>query len=254
MIGVLGPVGYWVDGAFTVPAGSRQQKILATLLLNMNRVVLEDGLVSAIWDEDPPTTARRQIVNGVSMLRRELTYRGGTTIDRTPGGYSLRLPTGHSDVEQFRSLVDRAREAAARRDLAGGSQLFRDAIQLWRGPALAGLETGPLRVAADSLEEARMAVIEELSQLELRRRSPATALALVAEPLHRHPFREQLVALQMLALLGMSQRVAALDAYTRFRTSLVDELGISPTRYLAELHAHILNDTSYADALALSAP
>ena len=50
-------------------AGKRQQRLLAGLLLVPNRVAPLSYLVDAVWDDDPPATAKRQLQNSISALR-----------------------------------------------------------------------------------------------------------------------------------------------------------------------------------------
>ena len=54
-----------------VTAG-RDRIVLAMLLLHADRVVSVAELVRAVWDEDPPPTARAQLQACVSRLRRAL--------------------------------------------------------------------------------------------------------------------------------------------------------------------------------------
>src|SRR5262245_52507454 len=69
---ILGPL------AVTGPAGSlrlvapRQRTVLATLLLEADRVLSVERLAEAVWDQAPPPTARSQIQISVSKIRRAL--------------------------------------------------------------------------------------------------------------------------------------------------------------------------------------
>lgn len=76
---VLGPLR---AGDAEITAG-RDRVVLAMLLLSADRVVGVDTLVDAVWDADPPATARTQLQTCVSRLRRLL---GAGPIKTLPGG------------------------------------------------------------------------------------------------------------------------------------------------------------------------
>src|SRR5262245_49361720 len=73
-------------------AAPRQQVVLAMLLLDANHVVAVDRLVDAVWNENPPLTARGQIQICVSALRRLLADGGlSGAIVTAPSGYLLQV-------------------------------------------------------------------------------------------------------------------------------------------------------------------
>ena len=83
---ILGPLKV-IDGERAVPlGGGRQRTVLAVLLANAGQVVPLEHLIDTVWDEAPPATARRQIQNDISALRRALSG------DRQPAGHRLRQP------------------------------------------------------------------------------------------------------------------------------------------------------------------
>ena len=75
---ILGPLEIMAGSSRLEVSGTRQQVVLATLLLNANRVVTMDRLLEAIYGEDLPPTAR-------SQARTVLAYRG-SGVRLLPGG------------------------------------------------------------------------------------------------------------------------------------------------------------------------
>src|ERR1700743_478583 len=70
--GVLGPLQLRA-GETVVPLGApKQRAVLATLLMNRNRVVSVDALIDAVWGQSPVPAARTSIHSYVSNLRRLL--------------------------------------------------------------------------------------------------------------------------------------------------------------------------------------
>ena len=62
--------------------------------------------------------------------------------------------------------------------------------------------------------------------------------------MHGNPLRERPRGQLMLALYRSGRQAEALQIYQDTRRTLVDELGIEPTRALQELHASILRQES----------
>ena len=70
--GVLGPLQMTVDGA-AVPLGTpKQRAVLAVLVMNRNRPVGIDSLITAAWEQWPPAEARASLHSYISNLRRLL--------------------------------------------------------------------------------------------------------------------------------------------------------------------------------------
>ena len=133
---VLGPLRVLHDGGDPLPlAGQRQRRTLAVLLLMPNRTVGLLQLIDAVWDDRPPATAKRQIQNCVSGLRRELALIGAAepTIVVDGAGYLIRLSNGQLDADVFRDLSVRGRAMAAAGNTEAAVDAFRAALRLWRG-------------------------------------------------------------------------------------------------------------------------
>jgi DNA-binding SARP family transcriptional activator len=235
---VLGPLEVRAGSRVLDLGSRRQQRILAALLLNANRVVPVARLIEAAWDDDPPATANRQVRNRVAALRSVLTRRGGI-IDTESSGYLVRVGPDELDATVFDRLVDRGRAAA-------DPALLRQALALWRGRPLAGLGSRLLDADVATLEERRLAALEECIDLELAAGRAAELLTELTELVDRYPLRQRLVGQLMRALHRCGRGAQAKRAYDRLAGELADKLGIDPgadLRALAEM-------VSGGDALA----
>ncbi|RSM40541.1 SARP family transcriptional regulator [Amycolatopsis balhimycina DSM 5908] len=224
---VLGPVRVLGDGRPIGPSGPRQERILAALLLGAGRVVPVSRLVDVVWDGEPPATAVRQVRNLTTALRRALVAAGAGTDVLTADGPGFTLRPGAFDLHAFE-------EHAARGE-------YRKALECWRGPALAGVDSAALRPDAEGLEERRLAVLEQCLAAEADGGdgdAVAELTALVAE----HPLREGLVGSLMRALHRAGRQADALNAYQRAKRRLADELGIEPGAPLRALYEQLLHD------------
>ena len=229
---ILGPLEVR-DGERVLPlGGATRRAVLARLLLDANRAVQFDALVTGVWGEEPPAAVRASLRNHAARLRRELGDRLVTHGD----GYLLRVGPDELDLERFARLVAEARYA----DPARRASLLHDALALWRGPALADLAGEQVHAHAAHLDERRLSAVEERidADLELGRHGELVAEleSLVAE----HPFRERLRGQLVLALYRSGRQADALDAYAATRRTLVDELGTEPGPELQELQRAIL--------------
>ncbi|MFC4856999.1 AfsR/SARP family transcriptional regulator [Actinophytocola glycyrrhizae] len=242
MLRLLGPLELSAGGRELDLGGPRQRVVLAMLALNANRVVPVESLIDAVWDTAPPTTARAQVQICVSALRKIfLEADAGVRIKTRTPGYQLVVPAGELDTEQFGALVTAARTHADAGRTSEAVATLRTALGLWRGEALAGLQSDLVRRGADQLEHARLTAIMERIQLDLALGRHEEVVGELAALIEEHPLRERLYEFLMLALYRSGRQAEALEVGRRARTTLVEELGIEPGKALQELESSILN-------------
>ncbi|GGS52438.1 AfsR/SARP family transcriptional regulator [Streptomyces badius] len=226
-----------------LPLGpAKRRSLLAALLLSANTPVSVARLTDSLWDDAPPLQARGVIQGHVSRLRALLVGADaeayGVELATLGDAYVLRVPETLIDAQRFEELLMLARE---QRGPADTVLMLKEALSLWQGPALSGAFTGPpLRAAAHSLEESRLATVEQLARTYGVLGEHHRAAALLAAETAAHPLRESLAAELMLALYRAGRQSEALDRFHRTRRLLADELGIDPGHELADAYALIL--------------
>jgi DNA-binding SARP family transcriptional activator/tetratricopeptide (TPR) repeat protein len=222
--------------------GTRQRIVLASLLLDVGRVLPTERLITAVWDDEPPLTARTQIQISISKLRSLLAGLGlPDAIATHESGYLIRVAADAVDVNRFRSLVARGRQARQQRDTSGAVGALRQALDLWRGDALAGLRSRLIQAVALRLEEERRAVVEECIDLELDRGHHHEVIGELRGLVAAHPLQEKLYRQLMLALYRDGRQAEALAAYREARRVLVDQHGLDPSEELRTLERAILD-------------
>jgi ABC-type transport system substrate-binding protein/DNA-binding SARP family transcriptional activator/streptogramin lyase len=235
--------------------GAKQRVALALLVLQAGQFVSREALVDALWPESPPPTATHVVESYISRLRRLLKTAGATgpIVEFAPAGYRLTRNGSRFDHLTFGTLTDEARAALERDDHAAASASAREALELWRGPALAGLASEPALLAeAATLDERRVSAFELWAAAELGLGRHAGLIAALTAEAQRHPTRERLQELAMLALYRAGRQAEALDVYRATRRHLVDELGLEPGPALRELEERILrHDPSLAAGSAV---
>ncbi|MEY9930832.1 DNA-binding SARP family transcriptional activator/tetratricopeptide (TPR) repeat protein [Catenulispora sp. GP43] len=246
-VDLLGPPRIHVVGEPIDLGGPRQEKLLTLLVLEADRVLPVEALVDALWDEDPPATARRQVHNAVSELRRRLGPAREVVVSHRYG-YRACVSARNVDVHRFRELVAVAGRAASDRRPAEAIAAFDSALGLWRGSALAGMEGPAMRLAAARLEEERLAAVEQLVGLRLDLGGGPDYVPVLRELVAEHPFRDPFRGQLMLALYRSGRQAEALEVYERGRAQLAGDLGLDMRAGLRHLHESILRNDPSLDA------
>ncbi|MDX8029159.1 BTAD domain-containing putative transcriptional regulator [Lentzea sp. BCCO 10_0856] len=222
--GLLGDIEVVRDGV-RVPLGTGKLRVvLATLLLRVNHTVSVEELIERLWDERPPRQAKATTQVYVMRLRQLL---DADLIRTRPGGYQLEVPETRIDLGRFRELA------------VNGAP--HEALALWRGRALADVPSESLqRDEVPRLAEEWLRVVEQRVDLDLGLGRHAELVGELSGLIEEHPYRERLRGQLMQALYRSGRQVEALDTYRRFRSALVDELGVEPSAELRGVHESIL--------------
>ncbi len=239
---ILGPMQAW-DGAEWHSLGApKRRALLAALLVRPGQGVSVQQLIDDIWGVDPPRGAVNQVHGYVGRIRRTLNDpEGRLLVSRTPG-YTLRLGDEDVDARHFEVLTAQGMAARRRGETEAAAKLLAEALDLWRGPALADIPSTLLvQAEADRLDELRLSALESrvASDLEMERHTDLVP-ELQAQTT-RYPLREQLWAHLMLALYRSGRQAEALDAYQRLHRHLADQIGVQPDHRVQDLHQRILH-------------
>ncbi|MCT7356976.1 AfsR/SARP family transcriptional regulator, partial [Streptomyces sp. 15-116A] len=215
---LLGPVGV-LDGRTgrpLRPAGERQRVLLCALLAHAGSPVRPADLIGELWGGTPPDDPAGALHAQVSRLRRLLRTTGGRQrISTGPAGYRLDLDEATVDAHRFTRLADEALLLLTH-DPGRGSALLREALALWRGPALQDSRGGPLCAAeARRLDALRLTALESLYATELSRDRHAEVTGELERLTRVHPLHEPFYDQLMLALSRAGRRAEALAVYRR---------------------------------------
>ena len=244
---VLGPLEV-IDGATALPLGGRKPRaLLARLALDANRTVAVPRLVDDLWGEDVPDSAAKMVQIYVSQLRKVLPE---GVLQTRPPGYLIELDPEAVDATRFAQLRAEGRAALGAGDPDTAAARLREALALWRGPALAEFSEPFAGAEGAHLEELRLLCLEERIEADVARGLHADVVGELEALVARHPLRESLHRQLTLALYRAGRQAEALAAYERFRSRLDEELGIEPSPALKALQRQILNQDPRLDAPA----
>jgi DNA-binding SARP family transcriptional activator len=232
---VLGSIEVLVRGR-PVPVSPLERALAALLALAPARTVSTDAIVDGLWGERPPRSARTRVQALVSGLRRKLPDAADALSTRAPG-YSLLAET---DNVRFDRLLSAGRRWVARNEAERACAAFDQAMTLWRGPALDGVDSPFARTARAALDEAQLLAVEEHTDVRLACGRHRTLLPGLVEFVTTHPFRERARGQLMVALYRAGRQSEAVSVYRAGRDLLARELGLEPCPQLQELYQRIL--------------
>jgi DNA-binding SARP family transcriptional activator len=238
---ILGPLEIR-DGATEIALrGGQQRKLLAILLLHDSEFVSSDRLIDELWAGKPPGTAAKALQGYVLSLRKQL---GPEAIETVGAGYRLKVAAEQVDVHEFEELLAEARPL----ERGPAAAKLKEALALWRGPALADFAYDDFAQGEiERLEGLRQAGIERRINLELALGHHDDLVPALEALVHAHPLHERLRAHLIVALYRSGRQAEALDVYRDARTVLLDDLGLEPSEELQALQRAILDhDASLA--------
>lgn len=246
---ILGPLSAQVRGRSIVPSAGKPRQILALLSVYANQVLPVPTLMEEIWGAEMPRSAPTTLQTYILQLRRKLTAAYGPEFPSAAkevlvtrhGGYLMQLQPGAVDVHEYDRLSAAGRAAFESGDDAEASQLLREALAVWRGPALVDVRVGPvMEIELARLEESRLGALERRVEADLRLGLHAELLTELTELIARHPLHEGLHAQAMAALYRSGRPWQALEVYQALRGRLVEELGLEPSPRLRRMQQAVL--------------
>ena len=230
---LLGPVEVLAGGRVVEPGPVQQRTVLAALAVDAGRLVPLEVLIDRVWGGTPPPSVRSGIYSHMARLRRMLVPAGGLL--RRPGGYLLDIPPEAVDLHRFRTLSQ-----AARAGPAPDAGTLGTALDLWRGPALAGLAGDWVAATRERLDQQRVEAVLAWAQALLAAGRPGPVIGTLRDFADQHPLVEPLAARLIEALYASGRAAEALDCYARVRAHLAQELGAEPGPALRRLHQAVL--------------
>ncbi|RAO10227.1 BTAD domain-containing putative transcriptional regulator [Micromonospora noduli] len=238
---ILGPTQVVLADGREVPVGGpRLRALLALLLLDAGRVVSAERLIDGLYGEHPPRGAANALQSQVSRLRQALPA-GHDPVEFHPAGYRLAVDPDDVDAYRFERLAEAGRRALVGGDWHRAAAVLREALELWRGPALAdaiGAAGAPAQAAR--LEELRLAAIEDRVEADLALGVHGTLIAELRELVVAHPLRERARGQLMRALAALGRPAEALAEFEDARHTLAEQLGVDPSAELAAVHLAVL--------------
>ena len=248
---ILGSIELWTGSALADLGPARQRSILGVLLVDPERPVPLESLVDRVWGDQPPAGVRNVVHTYITRLRRALARASAELPEpiglvRTPAGYQVSADPGTVDMVRFRRLLKRAQQVGLGDQER--STLLQQALHMWRGDALGGMQSDWAARLRETLRQLRHEVLSQWADAEIRLERPGAVLAELRAALLTDPLSEQLGERLMLALYLEGRSVDALEYYQSMRRLIAKELGTDPSRRLQQLYETILRGEAAAPA------
>jgi len=233
---VLGPLTVTIDGAALALGGRQQRLALALLIVADGRTVSTEQLIDGVWGEDVTATARKALQGYIHHLRSEI----GESLKTESGGYSFEIGD-EVDGSRFARMHHEARELVEI-DPARASELLREALGMWNGPAYSDLrDEMALIPEVARLDNLRVTALGDRIDADLALGRHATLIGELEGLTYEYPFQERFRGQHMTALYRAGRQVDALRSYERMRRFLADETGLEPSAELQRLEGRILS-------------
>ncbi|MGQ0838100.1 tetratricopeptide repeat protein [Actinokineospora sp.] len=223
---LLGPFEVRSAGALVQLGDLQQRYTLVVLVLHANKPMSTERLIDIVWAGQPvPKTSANLIAGYIKGLRKAFRDADVTaaSIDTTGTGYLLKIDTELIDATRFRGLCERAARAGERGDSEQARVSLHEAVDLWRGDFLEGLDID--RVGGSEVlspAEARLDALGDLAELELANGNHRWVRDRLRVPVQVNPTRQRLAGLLMRALVANGDRVQAMEVYHRTREAFDD--------------------------------
>ena len=217
-----------VSGAAGFP-GRRSELVFAYLAVEHHRDVSRDELADALWPQELPDAWSAALRSVVSDVRRVIAASGldaGELLERTGGGYRLRLPPdGVLDLDEARSALATAR-ARLPDDPAAAAASAARATELARLPFLPRHEGDWVDRVRRELEGILVESLELAARAGLRTGDHRAAAAAAARLVEAEPYSEAAHRLRIEALAAGGDRAAAQRAFEHCRDTFREDLGV----------------------------
>ncbi|MQA98055.1 MAG: AAA family ATPase [Streptosporangiales bacterium] len=251
-LGVLGPLTVSGDDGTPLHVGGvKRRALLAALALSPNQTVPVDRLTAVLWGDEPPQSYVSNLQTYVSGVRRVLARADAAAdgrITHDTVGYRLTVGDAELDLLLFRSRLRHGREAPAGGDAAAAAEALGEALALWRGEPLAGLDLAGLTAETDVLTDELAGAAEDWAIAGLELGDGAALAPRLRALITAHPLRERLRALLIRALAAAGRQAEALEVYREGCAILAEELGIEPGAELRAAHGEVLRGDDAAPA------
>jgi DNA-binding SARP family transcriptional activator len=254
-ISILGPLVLSHAGRVDTPTAPKPRAVLGLLLLNADQAVQASALIRDLWGASPPVSAATTLQTYILRIRQCLGGLLGVPVSEVaerllvtvPRGYTLRVASAEFDRRTFDQLAVAGRRTLAAGENVEAADFLSRACALWRGPALADVCAGAVAEAQlKALEQVRLTTLEQCIDARMRIGHHQDVLAELTLLVAEHPLNENLCAQLMVALHRSGRRPEALSVFHQLRTSMIEELGLEPSKRL-----HLLQQAVLADDPAL---
>jgi len=222
--------------------GRQGRLVFAFLASDAHRAVPRTELTEVLWGDSPPREADTTLSAVLSRLRGLLRrIPSGADIAGQNGAIGLRLPAdAWLDLEGAANAVDEAEGAQRRGDHASAWSHANIAAVIARRPFLPSEEAPWIERQRQRLSSVLIRGLRCLSAVGAETGDLVSAVQYAIQVVDLDPLRESAYRQLMKLHLRTGDAAEALRVFATCRRRLRDELGVSPSPEIAQLHLAIL--------------
>ena len=227
--------------------GAKGRLLFAYLVLNRDRRMSRDELLTAVYGEDASADQHPSLSVLLSKLRSVI----GPELLAGRSEIELVLPRdAFVDVEAAREALHRAESHVAAGEWAESWGPAGVAYHVARRPLLQGEDRPWLQEWRRRLEDVHLRGLECFAQARLNLGGPTLSQAedCARRLIELAPYREAGHRILMEALERRGNQAEALLAYDRLRVLLRDELGVAPGPAVQSVHSRLLSERTTTSA------
>jgi DNA-binding SARP family transcriptional activator len=228
---LLGPVE--IAGADYRPRQLKTSTELTAYLALRREGASRDEILEALWPGEDPARSQQRFWQATAEARKLLP--GG--LSRKRDRYTLDRNAIQVDLDEFEELIADGK-GAPRPELR--RERFEQALALFRGEALEGIDADWAESEARRLRSVRVELLEELGRLRLEAGDSSGALEAAERGIALDDLNESLWRLALEAEGALGLRQAVMDRYETLRRILDERLGLQPQRETRALSRQLL--------------
>jgi DNA-binding SARP family transcriptional activator/tetratricopeptide (TPR) repeat protein len=219
--------------------GRQGRALLACFALNRHRPIERDQLLDVLWPSAPPSDPQAALSSVLAKVRRAV----GSSVLSGRGALTFApAQDAELDIQELVESVERAEDALGHDDPLAAMDAARAARAIVVRPLLAGLDGRWLDPWREVFAEYDLRALAALARagLALGGDHLQSAERAATAVLDHHAYRESAYGLLMQIQAKRGNAAEALRTFERLRVLLRDELGITPSPALVELHGSLL--------------
>src|SRR5262249_10343867 len=217
--------------------------LLILLALDVGRVVPGYSLIERLWEDEPPANSGNALQSLVSRLRTVLREAGlgDQVIESHPAGYRLALEPPRVDAVAFGAQARNGGQPLAAGDPATARRMLHEALDAWRGPALADASAARFAPGpAARLEELRTGAALDLIEASLALGESDSLVGELRAMIAADPVAERPRGLLMRALYAAGRQAEALAEYAQARELFATDRGVDRPPRLEKIPRGVL--------------
>lgn len=215
---------------------SRAKELFLYLLFYAKVGQTKEQITTALWPDLSPAKATSNFHINLFRARKAI-FPGIITLK--DGRYQLNSDLSiYSDVAEFERLIDHTENLD--NDIKDKAAHLERALNLYKGPLMVGIYSEWTEQRRRELEELYLRTLSSLATIKENQSDYKIAIELLEKFLDIDPYQEEIYIRLIKYQTARGDKVAARQAYSRYATTITNEMGLNPQPEIVKLRRNIL--------------